>query len=80
MSESLARQNPQSPFRRAPSIVLHKQFSQSGGVCSTTEAEDLIKIAKDNIKNLKLKGKQVGTPRVQCKPHVCTDSTFGRGF
>ena len=44
-------------------------------------AEDLIKIAKDNIKNLKLKGKQVGTPRVQCKTPMCVqDSTFWERF
>ena len=58
MSESLARHNPQSPFRRAPS-VLQKQFSKGGGVYPEAETDELLKMAKDNIKNLKQKGKQV---------------------
>ena len=59
MSESLAHQNPHSPFRRAPSILLHKQYGQGGSVYPTTDTEELLKLAKDNIKNLKRKGKQV---------------------
>lgn len=58
LSESLARHNPQSPFRRAPSI-LQKQFSKGGGVYPEAETDELLKMAKDNIKLLKQKGKQV---------------------
>lgn len=56
MSESLAHQNPQSPFRRAPSTIPR---NQSGKVEGIPDTEKLLKIAKDNIKNLKLKGLQV---------------------
>lgn len=55
MSESLARYNPKSPFRSA----LNKQYSRGGGVHPTADTEELLKMAKDNIKNLKQKGKQV---------------------
>lgn len=54
LSESLARQNPQSPFRRAPSSIL---YSTADGLSNTDE---LLKIAKDNIESLKMRGRQVG--------------------
>lgn len=65
MSESLAHQNPQSPFRRAPSTIVRGQRGgQYGNKYNLTgdasvDTEELLKMAKDNIKNLKLKGKQV---------------------
>ena len=62
MSESLARQNPQSPFRRAPSAFLQNQYGKVGATSTmpvSTDTEELLKIAKDNIRNLKLKGKMV---------------------
>lgn len=65
MSESLARQNPKSPFRCAPSSLLHHQHhqqSQGGNVSAalvSTDTDELLKLAKDNIQNLKQKGKLV---------------------
>lgn len=64
MSESLAHQNPHSPYRRAPSTVFHDHHAHVGDYSSGTvpfkmETEDLLKVAKDNIEKLKLKGKKV---------------------
>lgn len=62
LSESLARQNPQSPFRRAPSTFLKNQYGKVGATSTmpvSSDTEELLKIAKDNIRNLKQKGKMV---------------------
>ena len=61
MSESLAHQNPRSPFRRAPSTLARSQLAQGGpaGLANATDTEELLKMAKDNIKNLKQRGRMV---------------------
>ena len=62
MSESLARQNPQSPFRRAPSSIPHHQHEHGGAtgpLSLTTDTQELLKIARDNIENLKSRGRRV---------------------
>lgn len=59
MSESLARQNPRSPFRRAPSMV--RQQSRSGRTESVSsgafdqQTDDLLQLARTNIQKLKVK-------------------------
>lgn len=57
LSESLAHQNPRSPFRRAPSTIFHDQHSQDAPTGGNTD--DLLKAAKENIAKLKLKGSKV---------------------
>ena len=54
MSESLAHQSPQSPFRRAPSMVK----GRSGSVSTlpfNQETEDLLEVARTNIQRLREK-------------------------
>ena len=59
MSESLAQQNPRSPFRRAPSMV--RQQSRAGRIGSVStgafeqQTDDLIQIARTNIQKLREK-------------------------
>ena len=59
MSESLAQQNPRSPFRRAPSMV--RQQSRVGRVGSVSsgafeqQTDDLIQLARTNIQKLREK-------------------------
>ena len=59
MSESLAHQNPRSPFRRAPSMV--RQQSRSGRLGSVSsgafeqQTDDLIQMARTNIQKLRVK-------------------------
>ena len=64
MSESLAQQNPHSPFRRAPSMV--HQPSRSGRTGSVSsgafeqETDDLLQVARTNIQKLREReGKKV---------------------
>ena len=62
MSESLAHQNPQSPFRRAPSTLVRSHHGQGravGSYATSTDTDELLKLAKDNIRNLKEKGRKV---------------------
>ena len=66
MSESLAHQNPQSLFRRAPSTIMGRQYSkiQSAGVAAVPfnmETEDLLKVAKSDIEKLRQKGRRVSS-------------------
>lgn len=59
MSESLAHQNPHSPFRRAPSMV--RQQSRAGRTGSVSsgafeqQTDDLIQVARTNIQKLREK-------------------------
>ena len=59
MSESLARQNPQSPFRRAPSMVRQQSRSiRTESVSSGAfeqQTDDLLQLARTNIQKLKVK-------------------------
>ena len=61
MSESLAAQTPNSPFRRAPSAVVsftskpdHTVRLSSADVTEET-TEDILKVAKHDLSRLKLK-------------------------
>lgn len=60
LSESLARLNPHSPFRRAPSSIphTHNQRGHQSTLLSSTNTDELLKIAKENIESLKLRGKR----------------------
>lgn len=56
MSESLSRQNPGSPFRRAPSSVIPRSAAPSTAALPLTqETEELLRIAKDDIQRLREK-------------------------
>ena len=60
LSESLAHQNPCSPFRRAPSTLVHReQTNQDGYLPFSMETDDLLRVAKTNIERLKMKEKRV---------------------
>ncbi len=66
MSESLAHQNPQSPFRRAPSTMMSHHYGNPGVKAvpfnmDNMETEDLLKVAKNDIEKLKEKGKKVSS-------------------
>lgn len=59
MSESLAHQNPHSPFRRAPSMI--RQQSRTGRTASVSsgafeqQTDDLLQLARTNIQKLREK-------------------------
>ena len=59
MSESLAQQNPRSPFRRAPSMVRQQsRVGRTGSVSSGAfeqQTDDLIQLARTNIQKLREK-------------------------
>ena len=59
MSESLARQNPHSPFRRAPSMVRQQsRTSRTESVSSGAfeqQTDDLLQLARTNIQKLRVK-------------------------
>ena len=59
MSESLAQQNPRSPFRRAPSMVRQQsRVSRTGSVSSGAfeqQTDDLLQLARTNIQKLREK-------------------------
>ncbi len=59
MSESLAQQNPRSPFRRAPSMVRQQsRVGRTGSVSSGAfeqQTDDLIQLARTNIQKLRQK-------------------------
>ena len=70
MSESLARQNPQSPFRRAPSMV--RQQSRTGRTESVSsgafeqQTDDLLQLARTNIQKLKVKEEKKASQQCVC--------------
>lgn len=59
MSESLAQQNPRSPFRRAPSMVRQQsRVGRTGSVSSGAfeqQTDDLLQLARTNIQKLREK-------------------------
>ena len=67
LSESLAHQNPHSPFRRAPSTVMSR--TRSGSVSTVPfdqETQDLLDVARTDIQRLREKEeKKVGKERVR---------------
>ena len=72
MSESLARQNPHSPFRRAPSMVRQQsRISRTESVSSGAfeqQTDDLLQLARTNIQKLRVKEEK----KVKICALICT--------
>lgn len=69
MSESLAQQNPRSPFRRAPSMLRQQsRVGRTGSVSSGAfeqQTDDLLQVARTNIQKLREKEEK----KVTVTPH-----------
>ena len=58
MSETLARQNPSSPFRRAPSSVLTRAATTSA-LSLQQENEEVLRLARDDLQKLREREEKV---------------------